>query len=225
MKMPFYRKRVDACANTDLCMSLWWTTQKPAHCSGQMKMWALREGAPFTSAALTGCDCLSSKINTEIARNTEWKHCQFVFVSQYCQSCQSLDFPSLLRLHIPSTASAHVQNRGLPHWYMLRHGGKDEGFLVKTKKSSSPENPSPLSQNPLSPQQTKTDSVDLLRNTTTYMTAVSLCGNRFIIINLQASIWWHYMLHFLCGTILKLSRALQQHSGLSQMYKCMVIWR
>ena len=28
---------------------------------------------------------------------------------QYCQSCQSMDFPSLLCLHMPSAASAHAQ--------------------------------------------------------------------------------------------------------------------
>ena len=28
---------------------------------------------------------------------------------QYCQSCQSVDFPSLLCLHMPSAACAHAQ--------------------------------------------------------------------------------------------------------------------
>ena len=43
------------------------------------------------------------------SRTRVCKHCQFVFVSQYFQSCQSLDFSSLLCLHMPSTASAHAQ--------------------------------------------------------------------------------------------------------------------
>ena len=37
------------------------------------------------------------------------KRCQFVLRLQYCQSCQSMDFPSLLCLHMPSAASAHAQ--------------------------------------------------------------------------------------------------------------------
>ena len=51
-----------------------------------------------------GVNRTASSLNLLIHR-----HCQLVFCLEYCQSCQSLDFPSLLCLHMPSAASAHAQ--------------------------------------------------------------------------------------------------------------------
>ena len=49
---------------------------------------------------------------------------------QYCQSCQSLDFPSLVCLHMLSVGAFLITMQG-KHRKMC---GKDEGFLEKMKK-------------------------------------------------------------------------------------------